>query len=236
MDRECKSEIPQVGIFMHRVGEMHRQQLASLANTRCDFDLLYRIGPGTAHANINHIIRRATSKYLAICDDDVEFLDSEWLTTLISVLKENPRAGMVVPVELKEKAQRDAYVEHGWCEAIPKPGYDIAELSWLPGFVMVFDRERTPNIMADENIPGVSQMSDLDLSLQVRSEGYQCLLTSRTAVYHPHKPSDYTWRKQWQIVSANDLGPLHEQQSNYMLQKWGSFYQESHGQRVIGKT
>jgi hypothetical protein len=225
---------PEIAIFMARIGPMHHQQLASLANTLCDFDLIYRYGPGTAHENINEVIDRSTSRYLCICDDDVEFLDPHWLTTLINVLKEFEEAGMVVPVELKTEETRNIYVKNGWCEEVPKPDFDVMGQTWLPGYVMLFDRERVPELRSDEDIPGPSGMSDLDLSLQVRSIGMKCALTSRTVVYHPTKPLDKDWRERWSIVQEDDLPELNRQQIMYMADKWGVFFTDAIGRTNCG--
>lgn len=227
-------EIPDVCIFQARIGPMHPQQLSSLAKTKCDFNLIYRYGPGTAHENINHCLDRCTSRYVAICDDDVEFLDEGWLTTLLQVIQSKDNIGMVVPIEIKNEVQRNSYLEQGWNEVVPKPGYDTLELSWLPGFVMLFDLERVPEIRADEKIPGPSGMSDLDLSLQVRSAGFKCMLTSRTAVYHPEKSLDIDWRKKWDIVPEHELPELYRSQIQYMTEKWGGFFTEAIGRKARG--
>lgn len=231
---ESRSEIPDVCIFQARIGPVHPQQLASLAKTKCDFNLIYRYGPGTAHANINHCLDRCTSRYVVICDDDVEFLDESWLTTLINVLKENEEVGQVVPVEIKSQATRDAYVQNGWCDECKKPEYDLLSCSWLPGYVMAFDMTRTPDIRADEKIPGPSGMSDLDLSLQVREAGYKCLFTTRTVVFHGVKPLDVDWRMRWDIVQETELPALHQQQVAYMDSKWGPFFRDSIGRKFCG--
>lgn len=231
---QFQTEIPDVCIFQQRIGPVHPQQLASLAKTKCDFNLIYRYGPGTAHQNINKVLDRCTSRYVAICDDDVEWLDEGWLTTLLDVLKSKDNIGMVVPVEIKHQNQRDSYIENGWCEEVPKPGYDIQELPWLPGYVMLFDRERVPDIRADENIPGPSGMSDLDLSLQVRSAGFKCALTTRTVMFHGLKPLDVDWRTKWEIVQEHDLSALHREQMIYMTGKWGSFFTEALGHSPKG--
>src|SRR4051812_18535128 len=115
------NSVPDVGIFQMRVGPMHRQQLASLANTRCSFNLLYVFEKGTAHQNINRVLDRSTSRYLAICDDDVEFLDEFWLYKLMHILQDHESVGMVVPVEIKSEDQRDDYVRNGWSGNVVKP-------------------------------------------------------------------------------------------------------------------
>lgn len=216
-----------LGIFMQRIGPEHPAQLASLEKTRRSFRLEYIFEPGTAHANINKVLDRCTTRYVAICDDDVTWLDEYWLDTLLDVLKEHDQVAMVVPTEIKYEDQKDSYLKNGWNPDCAQPDYDLLECSWLPGYVMLFDRDRVPELRADEQIPGPSGMSDLDLSLQVRGNGFKCILTSRTVVYHPTKPLDHDWRQRWDIVQEEDLPALHHQQVTYMRKKWGSFFDEA---------
>lgn len=217
-----------VGIFQARIGPEHPDQMASLGlRTRRSFRLEYIYEKGTAHANINKVLDRCQTRYCVICDDDVIFLDDNWLSTLLKTIEANEQIGMLVPVEIKTPELRDDYLKNGWGGQVVKPDFDMYQMSWLPGYVMVFDLERVPELRADENIPGPSGMSDLDLSLQVRSAGYKCIWTTRTVVYHPIKPLDVDWRQKWDIVQEHELPALHQQQVAYMRTKWGPFYEDA---------
>ncbi len=219
-----------IGIFMRRVGPDHAMQMASLAErTKRSFVLQYIYEEGTAHANINKVIDNCNTRYCCICDDDVEFLDDNWLDTLLNTLKSNNEVGAIVPIEIKTEEQRQSYKANGWNPEVIRPQPLLRECGWLPGYVFLFDRKRTPELRADEGIPGPSGMSDLDLSLQVRAAGYKCVLTAETVVFHRIKPLDPEWREKYDIVQEFELSSLNAQQVAYMRKKWGSFFLEALG-------
>ena len=208
-----ETDVPELAVFCHRTGPVLKEQFACIAEyTKRPFTLLYHHGPGTAHANMNKVIDRSRSRYLVIMDDDVVPMVNGWLDHLLEVLRRNPDVGLVTPTEVKSLSQKHLCTKF-------KP-YEAYESSWNPGYVMCLDRERVPNIRADENIPGPSGMSDLDISLQVRAAGFVPAMTRSLVVYHPDKPMSSHWRKQYQIVPSEELQSLHEQQMAYMRAKW----------------
>lgn len=219
-EKRALGEIPDVGIFMHRIGIYHEQQLASLVRTLRSFNLVYVYERGTAHQNINRVLDRSTARYLAICDDDVVFLDERWLDTLIDELRRVKDAGLITPMETKDSAVCKRY------QVVSSSGPKVTySTSWNAGYVMVLDRERVPNIRADEMIPGRWGMSDLDICLQVRKT-HRVLLTNRTIIYHGKKPDNL-------VPSSDELIRLHEEQKEYMVKKWGSVFTDVLGDQTM---
>jgi hypothetical protein len=194
--------------------------------------LIYVFEEGTAHANINKVLdrRNPEHRWLVIADDDVEFLTDRWLDKMIEVMERHKDVGMLVPGEVKSEEDRDKYLET--LDRRTDQG-TLKITSWNAGYVMLFDMDRLDPIRADEDIPGPSGMSDVDLSFQVRSQGYKCALTVDVGVYHPWKPTDIEWRKKWDIVLEHELPELSDEQGRYMRQKWGDFLGVNGNHRVL---
>jgi len=228
-------EIPDLGMFMQRIGPLHPEQLASLAQrTRRSFNLIYVFEPGTAHANINKVLDRVRSRYVVIMDDDLVFLTDGWLQKMLDVMQEHEDIGMLVPFEVKDEKDKDAYLADP--STNPNCAAHLERISmrpWCPGYVMMFDLDRLDDLRADESIPGPSGMSDLDLSLQVRSQGFKCACLHDVLVYHPWKPLDRAWRRRWAIVQEEDLNELHQAQCRYMHKKWGSFFLQNRNLQIM---
>jgi glycosyltransferase involved in cell wall biosynthesis len=226
--------IPDIGVFMQRVGPMHAQQLASLAErTKHSFNLIYVYAPGTAHENINKVLDRVTSRYVIIMDDDLTFLTDNWLEKMLAVMQEHDDIGMLIPHEVKDEDHRGKVLE-GHLDRSPHTDHRITLHSWNPGYVMLFDMERLDGLRADEEIPGPSGMSDLDLSLQVRSQGFHCARFWDVVVYHPWKPMDREWRDRWDIVQEENLHALSQEQCQYMERKWGDFFTSNKSLGILG--
>lgn len=221
-----------IGVFMRRVGPVHAKQMASLAEmTQRSFNLIYVFEEGTAHENINKVLDRRTGcRWLVIMDDDVEFLTERWLDRMIQVMERHSDVGMLVPVEVKRDQEREKFLE----EIRGHEETGLTVMSWNAGYVMLFDMDRLDGIRADEGIPGPSGMSDVDLSLQVRSQGYKCAVTPEVTVYHPFKPVNPSWRKRWDVVQEHELLRLSREQIAYMTEKWGPFFVSNRQYRPLG--
>lgn len=228
-------ETPEIGIFMFQVNDMHELEMASIGRrTKQNFRLIYVYEPGTAHENMNKIFQRGESRYLAVCDDDVVFLDDYWLRTCIQELQRRPDIGLISPAQFQGKFEpktqniEDIELIKAYREnrdmVIPCENPTLLSMSWVGGCVMVIDRARVPHVCPDVNIPGTSQMSDLDLCLQVRSLGFKVCTTTKCAMFHPFA-SDFKMQDP-EVV----LRPTYAQnQCEFMHHKWGSFFSDNAG-------
>ena len=206
---------------MHEEPPWFAENLRALEyTTQDDFNLHVICAPGTAHENINRCFDAATSNRVVILDDDMQILDPDpdWLSSVMRILDENQNVGQVTPLEIKEDQSRRLYLaDKDAVLGIKAPPNFYAP--WLPGYMMVFDMERTPDIRADEGIPFPTGMSDLDLSLQVRYAGYDCMACTSFAVWHPWKTDEETTLR---CTKERD-----DAQFQFMLKKWGRFYVDS---------
>jgi len=226
-------DIPDIVMFMRRVNYTYPDQLASLARTCLHpYNLLVQYDEdSTSFEAINRCLKRSKSRYVCICDDDLEFIDENWLPKLIEVMQQHEDIGMLVPIEFKKPEEVEAWRSLG-SEELQSRHHWVTSVSWAAGYVMLFDRERTPWIHMDENIPGRVQMSDLDMSLQVRDAGYNVAITAATVVHHIPKPQTPEYIEQygdWGVEQTK----FYDEQCAYMEHKWGNFWHESRVQQVL---
>ena len=207
-----------IGIFMHEERSWFQKNLDALNSiTEHPFNLILVNESGTAHENINRVIDRSTADRLVIMDDDAQILapDPNWLDIMMKTMDDDPRIGMLVPLEIKTEETLRPYLKDKKMLMDFAPRENLY-YSWLPGYLMMFDRSRTPDIRADEGIPTPWGMSDLDLALQVRWLGFDCVCCTRFCVYHPWKYNDdgsIVEKKEWDEI-----------QHNFMRDKWGEFF------------
>jgi glycosyltransferase involved in cell wall biosynthesis len=226
------NEIPEILTFMKKIRPWYPRMLASVANT-CQHPYTLRVqydSNSTAFKACNDVIKRSNSRYICICDDDVEFIEDNWLLTLVDILKKYENFGCVVPVEIKTEEQLATFHELGHDKMVSGLAY-VWSCSVAPGYVTMFDRLRVPSLYCDENMPGYYGMSDIDLAMQVRDAGYDVGMTSAVIVTHMRKSNDPGLRKEWGLVQEEDL-TMNTEQRHYMRQKWGDLYMNT-GKQVI---
>ena len=222
--------IPDLFLYLHEEPPWFRENLHALKTiTRDKYHLHIICEEGTAHQNIHRCLelaRRLGSRRIILMDDDMRILppDPGWLGDLMRIFDEHPTVGQLTPIEIKEDRTLAVYLKDKQValSVVPPP----FRSPWLPGYMMAFDLERTPDLYGDVNIPYATGTSDLDLSLQVRQAGYDCIAATSFAVSHPWKPGASEHSK------LDETRKRDEEQIKYMKGKWGSFYTQAVASRV----
>jgi hypothetical protein len=178
------------------------------------------IEPGTCHQNMNRAFRTGSARYVCLIDEDIEVLTRDWIWHLIEAMQEDDTIGAINCVEMKDLLERAHWLAAAGEQPLTRHSMEIP---WIPAYVTLLDRERTPWYAVDEQIPGRKGMSDLDGSLLLRSRGFRCLRHLGVAVYHPHKGSEDERRAMATTTKAEELDCFPAQQE-YMLHKWGKMF------------
>lgn len=196
---------------------------ATLLNSIATYQFHRMIHPGGCHENMNRAYQTGTARYVVLLDEDIQFLTKTWLAYLISVIEEDHQVGVVGCSEVKDGPNRDAYY------AMTDGEYQASRLElhpWLPAFVMLFDRERTPWLEFDEEIPGRKGMTDVDACLQIRAHGLTCVRDLGVTVYHPHKGDEQQRIADETTTKAEEMACFRDQVA-YMEKKWGDVYRNA---------
>ena len=123
---------------------------------------------------MNRLLRAAPGRYLALLEDDTEALHPGWLMNLIAGAQA-ARAVLVGPLEATAEPSEE--------EAREVLKNTVAEISNLPGFCLVVDRD------ADLWFDVRCQMiNDLYLSLLARSRGHRIAQVGAAILRHTKKP------------------------------------------------
>ena len=211
-------DIPEVAIWTHRWSPFIGKCAASVArHTRGSYSLLVVCEPGTCHENMNRVLARSRSRYVVFLDEDVEILTHGWLDRLVRDLAQDERLGAVGCAEVKDGFARALYLN-----GARRAQGGLVERTWIPAYVMAFDRVRYPLLRFDERIPGDKGMTDVDACLQLRRHGFKVACDRRVVVYHPHKTP--AQRGKDGVPTQEDELAWFSAQRAYMTEKWGSLY------------
>lgn len=226
--------IPDILLFMKRIGAYHAQQLASIAtHTKRSYNLIVANEPNTtAMQCVNLAIKRSTSRWMCILDDDCIILQDHWLDLLIEILEKHDDVALISCVEIKDAESLKKFQENPenfW----PSDLVTTVELNWAAGYLHLFDREKVPDLLADEQIPGSYGMSDTDFCFQIKRFGYKLARTTKTVVYHPWKITDPEWRDKYSMVREEDELTQYNLQDAYMTEKWGVDYLVNRAQKTL---
>jgi len=212
-----------IATYMRQVQEWHPIQWMQIAkHTHCSFKMVRICREGTVHEKWQQAIDETDTQYVVVVDDDCLVIADGWLEAILGELKSTPDAGCITPIEIKDRETFEVYFEDR-NRLIPPNCPTLVESAWLPGYMMVIDKERTPGACVDVNIPHPKGASDVDFSLTIRRAGFKCYYTSKVCVYHPYKNP----------VTEQDKLEAREQYE-YLSHKWGKFYTESLNQQAAG--
>jgi len=212
-------EVPAVCIWTHRWSPLIERCAAGVArHTRGDYDLIVVCREGTCHQNMNRALARSRSRYTVFLDDDVEILTDGWLEHLLADLAAEETLGVVGCLEVKDPFAKALYREQP--ERFTRDC--VERVTWIPAYVMCFDRGRFPCLRFDERIPGAKGMTDVDACLQLRRHGLGVALDRRVVVYHPHKTPEM--RHSDGVPTEEEERAWFEKQREYMAEKWGEMY------------
>lgn len=209
-----------VCFYMHKEAPFFAENLRALKeNTRYPHNFFIVCEPGSAHDNIQRCLDRSTADRIVILDDDCRVLpsDPDWLSRMMNLFDTHERCAVAVPVECKTQDALDRYL------ADPEttirnsfPCYPIPIcFNWLPGYCMGIDRTRVPQIYADRSIPRPTGMSDLDMSLQAATLGWDCMAITEFAVYHP-------WKSKGE-EEERMAGQYTQELNAWAWRKWGAY-------------
>lgn len=213
--------IPDLAIYTHRwSGWQVRCAESIFDHTKRSFNLILVCEPGSCHQNMNRALRRSTSRYLCLIDEDVCIHQDHWLDVLLDTLATKPKAAVVGCPDVKE------FDDLGHALLMAQPDASIEEVRWLPAHVLMFDREKIPDLCFDEAIPGQMCMTDLDACLQATSRGLKVYRDNRTVVYHPMR-NDPETRRAEQRPTCEEQERWFPEQLVYMEKKWGELFRQS---------
>lgn len=222
-----RSTIPDILMFMRRVGPHHPDQMGAIArHTKQSYNIICAYEEDTtAYQCLNRAIDRSTSRWMCVIDDDAIPLQDYWLRDMIDVLERHDDVGMIGASEVKSEADLEDLMNNPL--HFGKESDLVVAVRWVPGYFTIFDREKVPHVRCDEGFAGRYGMSDLDLCLQVREAGLDVAYSFKTTMYHPWKNPNSAFRDKYQMEQPEAELPLHEKHREYMFKKWGQFYLES---------
>lgn len=186
-----------------------------LRHTVTPFNLLVTVQTKSVAANRNHLLLMGRAPYVAFLDDDVEVPDG-WDEKLIETLEtypvpgpmnthgvliDRPFVGMVGP----RIVGIDGHPQNA-SSAVPE---GERKVEYVCGAVMLWKRERWPDLMADTNFIA-SQFEDSDLTMQMLVQGGVPVVDGRVTVVHHNE------------MKANTPVSWRENQAYYQG-KWGSY-------------
>lgn len=212
-------------VYQHRWSELQVRCLTSIARhtKRLQYDVIVVQKEGNCAKNMNRGWGRAKAPYVVMLDEDVVILQDEWLETLIDVLRNDPKAGVIGCKETKLLEEADLLE----AENTVQPTLLAEVRSWLPAYVTCYARERVGEFLEfDEAIPGQMGMSDLDACLQITAKGLKCLYHPGVTVYHPARDDDETRLREQRPLTRQQQEWFPEQVS-YMNVKWGEHFRRS---------
>lgn len=209
--------------FAHRPHPMQDRLLQSIkALTTGDYEWHLMIHPAGCSANMNRAYHTGSARYVTLLDEDVEIVTPEWIWHLMAIIENQPDVGVVNCAEVKTLKERDDWIQIAGHAPLTNATRDVP---WAPAYVTLYDRERTPWLEFDEEIPGRKGMGDLDASMQLRAHGLRRVRHLGVAVYHPHK-GDEAQRIADQTTTKQEELDCFKAQHEYMIEKWGQAYMD----------
>lgn len=192
------------------------------ALTTGDYQFHLMIHPASCHVNMNRAYHLGTARYVCLLDEDVEIITPDWIWHLLQVIESDPTVGVVNCAEVKTPTDRENWIRAAGHAPLTNA---VRDIPWAPAYVTLYDRERTPWLEFDEEIPGRKGMSDLDACLQLKAHGFRSVRHQGIAVYHPHK-GDEEQRRRDQTTTKQEELDCFRAQVEYMTRKWGDAFTE----------
>lgn len=194
-----------------------------ISDKTVEYEFHRMIHPANAHVNMNLAYRTGSARYVCLLDEDVQILTQDWIYHLLRDIASDESIGVVGSAEVKDPIGKQAYLLQTDGEYRSRR---ISVEPWIPAFVMLFDRERTPWLEFDEDLPGRKGMTDVDACLQLNAHGLCCVRDSGVMVYHPHKGDEASRIRDKTTTKAEEM-ECFEAQRQYMLRKWGEAYRDA---------
>ena len=178
-------------------------------------------GKQTVSKNRNFGLRKSDTRYYLACDDDVKFLERNWLLKAMNKMKENPFTGVVgfrtvdkggVTTNagrlLIEKEDGRHNID---LRSIEKKGklVDITEdrqVNFVPGCCMLIDRT-VAGFFPEELYTGKINCEDADHQLQIQINGYKIYILGSVTVFHDN--NDFSKKvKKYELKDADAVNHI----------------------------
>lgn len=218
------TEIPDICLYMRRLGAVHDINMASIAKrTQMSFNLIYVFEEGTIAENLHRAIARSKSRWCCFMDDDVEVLTDNWLRMLMQRMEQYPDIGVMTIGEIHEQEIADGYLSNSlnWLS-----GVDIR--TWCQGCVHLYDKDRLDEgkiPLPPIDSPPPTGMCDVDMSWQVRGQGLKCGRCREVVVWHHPKQRDNPeYVEKYQEIRPETIEWRWKELRLYMANRWGHHY------------
>lgn len=222
-----------LGIYTHRHSDYLQKLLFSIGKmTKETVDIRLHMQPANVHDNMWAVSQDVNTEFFIWMDEDIQLLTEDWLPKLLSNF-EDPTVGMVTCAQVK-----DAHLVDRAMALSAEVVSGSVEMAWAPGHLFCIRSEllHEDRVEIDRKIPGNKGMSDLDVCLQVRDEGFKLVQDDRVVVWHPHKPSDDAGRIADQQPTMQEESSVFEAQARYMYTKWADYYLDAMNNNMIADT
>ena len=148
--------------------------------------------------NIHDGIDKAQGRYILVCDDDLLFIQNDWLKDLMTVFTIKEKVGMVGALMLRKDKQT---IEHGGSILLPDSGVfkrdtvpdflkkvtsdynQIKLVSQVAGCFMLYDR-LIVGYFPVRVYPEVGGWEDLDFQAQIQGTGFDIYINQNVRVIH----------------------------------------------------
>ena len=128
---------------------------------------------------LNQGIAASVAPYVVFQNDDT-IVTPNWLKTMISIMEENPKIGLINPSwEIPEKTSVEDFAKK-----IQKFGTDYIETDWCRGFSILIRREIIDKIGGPDFTYVPFYYDDWDISIRAIEAGYLCVKAKGVFVHH----------------------------------------------------
>jgi GT2 family glycosyltransferase len=149
----------------------------------------------------NETMKSSASDWTVFVDHDVFLANPHWHHILSTVIRENPKAGLITcwtnrigrALQRHPKAPKGDDVRHhrGFAKALfERHGFAVSKISSCSGMIMCIRREAWEHVGGCKN--GFFDV-DSDLSRKIAASPYQVLRANGLYVYHLYNRSEPSW-------------------------------------------
>jgi GT2 family glycosyltransferase/glycosyltransferase involved in cell wall biosynthesis len=166
-------------------------------------------------------LKVAEGEYIVFLNNDT-VVTRDWLYALMSVIKKNPRLGMIGPVsnavwnvQKIQTTYQTVDEMHQWAEYYTSQQQDdYRTVNMLGFFCLMIKREVTEKVgLLDENY-GVGMFEDDDYCRRVKEAGYELAYTKKVFIHHKGRAS-------FGQLSSREYHAIFERNKAYFEGKWG---------------
>lgn|SRR3990167_641420 len=179
------------------------------------YNLIVAEGKKPAIQNMNDGLHKATSRYILKLDDDVKFITSGWLKTMVDRIKHGNKIG-IVGVRILDKDMNEehtgrvlrktpkAEIVSMDCRDLMSPDQTICFKDLVAGCCMLFDRT-VAGYFAEKLYLAPTGCDDSDYMLTILSNGYNILYCGDIDVLHLFKTPEQKEKLYPTTINANHV-------------------------------